>query len=600
MARGLKFLPAFLLLASTSGFGQIIIPGVGFPGGGGIPGRRRTQQDPSQSGQSNATTLIGILRKIEDKDVIIEDDDKMITTVSIAGSTKYSGTSGGKVQIGDFQPGDRVNISVNQDSRNGYHATTMSMVREGTAEEHSAASLAVDDTSHPLGLNSSGSSSGGSASNSASNSSNSSAGRSSTSGSSGNNNHPVLRRASSSADDSSSVSSSGSNNSSSSSSDNDPDRPKLRRAASSSTDSSSSNSASSAGNSSAASSSSGGDGPPRLRRAVSGADDTTKAEIALGDSSSTSSATSSSPAAARPRPAPIDSDSDRPQLRRAPQADPNNTVAEARPSLHADDVNGVTRTPSAPQVGTPDDNYSHVPQRTASSGDDFIDEAREAAFSFSETLPNYVVKQFTTRYATDVARGGRTSWQALDTVTADIVEVDGTEQYKNILVNGKPPLRDPEKTGSWSRGEFSSLQLDVLSPLTNANFHGKRATTIVNRPAFRYDFSVEQPNSHWHVESEGQSCMPAYTGSIWIDKESHRTLRIELAAQGMPRNFPLDQVESAVDYDFVPIGDGKYLLPVHSEALSCGRGVGCSRNVIEFRNYKKFTADTSITFEADK
>lgn len=588
MARGLRLLPVVLLLASTSGFGQIIIPGVGFPGGGypggGYPGgRRRQQQDPSQtSNQSNATTLIGMLRKIEEKDVIIEDDDKMITTVTIAGSTKYTGSTGGKAQIGDFQPGDRVSISANQDSKSAYHARSMSMVREGTADEHSAASLAEDDPTHPLGLNSSDKSSSG---NSASNSSTGS----SSGSSSGNNNHPTLRRASSSSDDSVS-----NNSRSSSSSDDDPDRPRLRRALSSSDSTSSSNSGSSSSGNSSSASSSSSDGPPRLRRAVSGADDTTKAEIAP-DSSATSSSS------ARPRPAPISSDdSDAPRLRRSSQADPDNTVADARPSLHADDVNGVTRLPGGPQVGPPDGDYSHAPQRIAPSGDDFIDDAREAAFSFSETLPNYVVKQYTTRYATSVARGGRTSWQALDTVTADVLEVDGSEQYKNILVNGKPPLRDVEKTGSWSRGEFSSLQLDVLSPLTRADFHGKRATTIVNRPAFRYDFSVEQPNSHWHVESEGQSYLPAYTGSIWIDKESHRTLRIELAAQGMPRNFPLDQVESAVDYDFVVIGDGKYLLPVHSEALSCGRGVGCTRNVIEFRNYKKFTADTSITFDADK
>jgi hypothetical protein len=241
-------------------------------------------------------------------------------------------------------------------------------------------------------------------------------------------------------------------------------------------------------------------------------------------------------------------------------------------------------------------------QRTPSSGDEIIDNARDAASSFSETLPNYVVKQFTTRYGTMAVRGGRTSWQALDTVTADVIEEDGTERYKNILVNGKPG--DVEKTGSWSKGEFSSLQLDVLSPYTNADFHGKRATTIVNRAAYRFDFSVEQPNSHWHVESEGQNYLPAYTGTIWIDKENSRVLRIELSAQNMPRSFPLDQVESAVDYDYVVIGEGKYLLPVHSEALSCGRVPGgpsqCSRNVIEFRNYKKFTADTSITFEADK
>ena len=188
----------------------------------------------------------------------------------------------------------------------------------------------------------------------------------------------------------------------------------------------------------------------------------------------------------------------------------------------------------------------------------------------------------------------------LDNVTADVIEENGVEKYKNILVNGKPPREDVSKTGSWSSGEFSSLQLDVLSPQTSADFHGKRATTIVNRPAFRYDFSVEQANSHWHVESESRNEMPAYTGSIWIDKETHRVLRIELSAKNLPRSFPLDTVESAIDYDFVPIAEGKYLLPVHSEALSCVRGTSqCSRNVIEFRNYRKFTADTSITFEPD-
>ena len=53
-----------------------------------------------------------------------------------------------------------------------------------------------------------------------------------------------------------------------------------------------------------------------------------------------------------------------------------------------------------------------------------------------------------------------------------------------------------------------------------------------------------------------------------------------------------------MDYDYVFIGEIKCLLPVHSEALSCERGTSlCNRNVIEFRNYKKFTSDTSITFD---
>jgi hypothetical protein len=103
------------------------------------------------------------------------------------------------------------------------------------------------------------------------------------------------------------------------------------------------------------------------------------------------------------------------------------------------------------------------------------------------------------------------------------------------------------------------------------------------------------------VFSSGESYIPEFTGSIWIDKESYRVLRIELSAHSFPAAFPLDTVESATDYDFVLIGASKYLLPVHSEALSCVRGTGdCSRNVIDFRNYRKFSADTSITFEPDR
>jgi hypothetical protein len=71
-----------------------------------------------------------------------------------------------------------------------------------------------------------------------------------------------------------------------------------------------------------------------------------------------------------------------------------------------------------------------------------------------------------------------------------------------------------------------------------------------------------------------------------------------MEAKGMPGEFPLDHVEPATDYSYVRLGDAKqYLLPVHSEILSCERGTNnCSRNVIDFRNYHKYTGESSITF----
>ena len=380
----------------------------------------------------------------------------------------------------------------------------------------------------------------------------------------------------------------GSSNQTSGNSTSDSDHPVLKRSSDSSSSSSSSSSIST-------------DDPdrPRLTR----------------NSSSTGSSSSDSATAAAPKPAPRDSDDPGPPVlrRNAPArvddtpaaGSQGQTEATLRPSIKAEDMNGVTRGPAPPVVGPAD--ASSVDRQAISrqtmpmgrSGDPVIEGAREAAYQFTESLPNYIVKQYTTRYQTDTAHGNRTSWQALDIVTADVVCENGKESYKNILINGKPSREDVEKTGSWSSGEFATVLQAILAPATDADFHGKRSTTIVNRPAFRYDYSVEKQNSQWHVYFSGsESYIPAYTGSIWIDKENFRVLRIEMSARDIPRSFPLDTVESAVDYDYVTISDQRYLLPSHSEALSCVRGTGeCSRNVIEFRNYKKFGADTSITFD---
>jgi hypothetical protein len=57
-------------------------------------------------------------------------------------------------------------------------------------------------------------------------------------------------------------------------------------------------------------------------------------------------------------------------------------------------------------------------------------------------------------------------------------------------------------------------------------------------------------------------------------------------------------VESATDYQYVRLGGTQqYLLPVHSETLSCQRGTSlCAKNTIDFRNYRKFEGQSTITF----
>jgi hypothetical protein len=224
-----------------------------------------------------------------------------------------------------------------------------------------------------------------------------------------------------------------------------------------------------------------------------------------------------------------------------------------------------------------------------------IRDARAEAYSFSADLPNFLVEQVTTRYT-----GARVlnNWRAMDVVTADVASVGGKEDYRNIRVNGRPTDR-PEDTGSWSTGEFQVTLEDILSPRTFAAFTARGEERIVNRPALVFDLSVEQSHSHWKLISQnGGEYYPAYRGAIWVDKDSHRVLRIEQKAIGLPRDFAYDKAESTLVYGFVNIEGRSYLLPVQSDNVACmAASVSCGRNVIDFRNYRKFSADSNVKFD---
>lgn len=228
--------------------------------------------------------------------------------------------------------------------------------------------------------------------------------------------------------------------------------------------------------------------------------------------------------------------------------------------------------------------------------DAVIEKAREAAATYTESLPNYFCQQMTARYQSDHPKTG---WDALDVVTADVAYENGAESYKNVKIGSKTAKSMEDIGGTRSTGEFSTILLDLLSPATNANFRRTGTDTLNGRTTWVYKYDVPRENSHWRVEAPSELYYPSHSGTVWIDKETSRVLRIEQGSVNMPKLFPFDTVETMTDYAFIPLAAGqKYLLPADAEVLSCLRGTTtCSRNRIEFRNYRKFGADSTITFD---
>ncbi len=233
-------------------------------------------------------------------------------------------------------------------------------------------------------------------------------------------------------------------------------------------------------------------------------------------------------------------------------------------------------------------------------GDDLIRQAADTALDFTQSLPNYVCQEMMSRYQSTTRPA---NWQALDVVGSEVVYQEGKEDYRKLTVNGRPVNKKIEELGgAWSTGEFGTVLISLFAPDTAADFHYRGDSRIAGIVTKQYDFNVAHANSHWTIHMGSQQYDPAYKGSVWIDPKSARVMRIEMQAYGFPADFESDTVESATDYEYTRLGDAKqYLLPVHSETLSCQRGTAnCSRNTIDFRNYKKYTGESTITFGDDK
>jgi hypothetical protein len=230
------------------------------------------------------------------------------------------------------------------------------------------------------------------------------------------------------------------------------------------------------------------------------------------------------------------------------------------------------------------------------AGDPLIAKTMEAALDFTEGLPNYVCQEMMARYQSSTRPA---NWQAVDVVSVALVYQDGKEDYRDITINGRPFRKGMEQMdGAWSTGEFGTMLIDLLSPATAAQFHYRRDERTGGIPTKVYDYTVQRQNSHWQITMGSQTYSPGYKGSLWIDPSNGRVMRIEMQAYGFPQDFPTDDVESAMDYQYTRLGDAKqYLLPVHAETLSCQRGSDfCSHNVIDFRNYHKYSGESNITF----
>ncbi len=256
-----------------------------------------------------------------------------------------------------------------------------------------------------------------------------------------------------------------------------------------------------------------------------------------------------------------------------------------------------------PAAQPPASKPAYVPPPPPSSEEQsrIIDDVRANALTYTDSLPDYICSQVTRRF---IDPTGHESWHATDVILAKLTYFEHKEDYKLITVNNTVTTDKPYTSvgGAISQGEFGSMMRGLFDPQSNADFRWHGWTTLRGHVSYVFSYVVPLDHSQYTIEyhetttDKGWKITAAYHGSIVVDKATNRVLRIRLEAENIPADFPVRQSTEVLDYDFIKISDQEFLLPVAAEFRSLA-GHTSARNLVEFRNYRKFSTDTKFSFE---
>jgi hypothetical protein len=158
--------------------------------------------------------------------------------------------------------------------------------------------------------------------------------------------------------------------------------------------------------------------------------------------------------------------------------------------------------------------------------------------------------------------------------------------------------------GASSSGvEYISALADLFKPTAKTEFKLADTDLIRDRRTLVYEYEIKRPFSQLTLAVDKDSANVGSRGRLWIDRETNRVLRFEQIATEIPGDFPITAASTLIDYDWVSIGEQKYLLPIHSEVLLTNvnrRMTIQSRNEIRFRAYQKFGAELKVIDEIDE
>jgi hypothetical protein len=226
-----------------------------------------------------------------------------------------------------------------------------------------------------------------------------------------------------------------------------------------------------------------------------------------------------------------------------------------------------------------------------------ISEMRDYAMNYSKSLPDFICTQVTRKY---IGQTGQDGFYPAATVMENLTYFDQQEHYKVTMVNDHSvDLSHEAVGGATSTGDFGSLLKSTLWPKANALIEFDHWGRLRGNDCYVFSYRISSGNSDWSVGfGRSERIIVGYRGLIYVEKKAHKILRITLEATDIPPSFPVQEASDTLDYGYQNLSGNEFLLPLKARVLM-RHNRERSRNDIEFRLYRKYSADAKIEFNTD-
>ena len=233
---------------------------------------------------------------------------------------------------------------------------------------------------------------------------------------------------------------------------------------------------------------------------------------------------------------------------------------------------------------------------------EIVERARRIALAYTDNLPNFICTQENRKFKDEAWDGPQ--WNQYGETVAEVRFVNGQESYRTIAVDGRPSV-DAFKLVAGESGTFGSRLLGIFRPESKASFTRIADNVIDDREVYVLEVLLPKEHRGGGLISLGWNRLGLATwqipvgsrGLVSIEKKTGNVLRIDShEALGIPPDFPVREARYRIEYGYVPLGDGTYMLPVRARYSMEMFPPTLYRHDIEWRDCRKFDAESVLTF----